>query len=89
MEPTRIPIESSLDLHSFHPSEIAAAAEAYLDAAAEAGLSEVRLIHGRGTGQQRQAVRRVCGRHPRVLSFGDAPPDLGGWGATVVRLRAG
>ena len=82
--PVPIPIEDSLDLHAFRPSEIAAAAEAYLDAAAESGLPEVRLIHGRGTGRQRDAVRRVCAAHPRVAEFHDAPPERGGWGATVV-----
>jgi dsDNA-specific endonuclease/ATPase MutS2 len=87
MDPTPIPIEDSFDLHPFLPREIAEAAAAYLDAAAEAGLREVRLIHGRGTGTQREAVRRVCAAHPRVASYADAPPDLGGWGATVVRLR--
>ena len=61
-----IDAEDSLDLHLFRPSEVAAAAEAYLDAAAEAGLREVRLIHGRGVGVQRDAVRKVCSRHPRV-----------------------
>lgn len=84
---THLPIEDSLDLHTFRPSEVAEAAEAYLDAAAENGLEEVRLIHGRGIGQQREAVRRVCARHPAVLSYGDATPERGGWGATVARLR--
>jgi DNA-nicking Smr family endonuclease len=83
----RLPIEDSLDLHTFRPSDVAAAAAAYLDAAAEKGLEEVRLIHGRGIGQQRDAVRRACARHPAVLSYGDATPERGGWGATVVRLR--
>ena len=87
MDLTPIPIEDAFDLHPFLPREIAAAAAAYLDAAAEAGLREVRLIHGRGTGQQREAVRRVCTAHPRVVSYADAPPDRGGWGATVVLLR--
>ena len=84
----RIPLEDALDLHTFRPSEVAAAAEAYLDAAAEAGLQEVRLIHGRGTGRQRRAVREVCGRHPKVTSFHDGTPERGGWGATVVRLSS-
>lgn len=85
-DPVELPIEDSLDLHAFRPSEVAAAAEAYLDAAAERGLREVRLIHGRGIGQQRDAVRRVCRRHPRVISFYDAPAERGGWGATVAVL---
>ena len=86
-EPVPIPIEDSLDLHTFRPPEVTAAAAAYLDAAAEQGLREVRLIHGRGKGQQRAAVRQVCARHPRVMEFHDAPPERGGWGATVIRLR--
>ena len=85
-EPIAIPIEDSLDLHLFRPSEVAAAAEAYLDAAAEAGLREVRLIHGRGVGVQRDAVRKVCSRHPRVDHYRDATSVGGGWGATVVVL---
>ena len=86
-DPVEIPIEDTLDLHVFHPREVAMAAEAYLDAAAEKGLLEVRLIHGRGIGQQREAVRALCRRHPRVVSFRDAPPGQGGWGATIALLR--
>ena len=85
--PIHIPIEGELDLHAFAPRDIAGVVADYVDAAVEAGLREVRLIHGRGSGRQRDAVRRVCAEHPRVASYADAPPDLGGWGATVVRLR--
>ena len=87
-EPVFLPIEDSLDLHPFRPQEVAEAAEAYLDAAAEQGFHEVRLIHGRGIGAQRSAVRAVCARHPRVREFRDAPPERGGWGATLVNLRS-
>jgi dsDNA-specific endonuclease/ATPase MutS2 len=59
----------------------------YLDAAYEKGIREARLIHGRGIGAQRERVRAVLGRDPRVSAFGDAPPEAGGWGATWVRLR--
>jgi len=61
--------------------------EEYLEEAARKGLRQVRLIHGRGTGTQRSMVRKVLSRHPRVEVFGDAPPDAGGWGATLVLLR--
>ena len=59
----------------------------YLEAAAGRGFREVRLIHGRGIGVQRTRVRAVLTGHPRVESFADAPPERGGWGATVVRLK--
>ena len=81
-----VPIEDSLDLHPFRPREIRDVVLSYLEAADEAGYREVRLIHGRGIGVQREIVRGVLRRHPRVTAFGDAPPGRGGWGATVVRL---
>ena len=59
----------------------------YLREAQRRGFREVRLIHGRGTGAQRQTVRSVLARHASVESFADAPPEGGGWGATVVVLR--
>jgi dsDNA-specific endonuclease/ATPase MutS2 len=86
-EPVRLPVEDSLDLHTFIPRDVPSVVAEYLEEAARAGLEEVRLIHGRGIGAQRETVRAICARHPRVLSFADATPDRGGWGATVVRLR--
>jgi DNA-nicking Smr family endonuclease len=82
-----LPIEDHLDLHAFLPREIRDLVASYLEAAAEAGFAEVRLIHGRGIGTQREIVRSVLSRHPGVAGFADAPPERGGWGATVVRLR--
>jgi dsDNA-specific endonuclease/ATPase MutS2 len=66
---------------------VASVVEEYLQAAHERGFREVRIIHGRGAGVQRSIVRAVLSRHRLVVSFGDAPPARGGWGATVVRLR--
>jgi dsDNA-specific endonuclease/ATPase MutS2 len=83
-----LPLEDRLDLHSFQPRDVGSVVESYLDAALEAGFEEVRLIHGRGIGVQREIVRSVLSRHPGVAGFEDAPPERGGWGATVVRLRA-
>jgi dsDNA-specific endonuclease/ATPase MutS2 len=86
-EPVRVPITDVFDLHTVQPKEVAAVVEAYIEEVARLGLKTVRLIHGRGIGAQRQIVRTVLSRTPLVMSFGDAPPELGGWGATVVRLR--
>jgi len=85
--PTRIPIEESIDLHAFAPKEVVSVVEEYLEEAAKRGLRQVRIIHGRGTGIQRRLVRSALSRHPRVEAFGNAPPETGGWGATIVLLR--
>jgi DNA-nicking Smr family endonuclease len=84
-EPVRIPIEDVIDLHSFAPRDVVAVAGDYLAAAREAGFTEVRLIHGRGTGTQRAAVQRLLREHPLVERYWDAPESH--LGATVVRLR--
>ena len=81
----RVPIEGTLDLHAFSPRDIPSVVEEYVNAAHEEGLSEVRLIHGRGKGVQRAAVQRVLGAHPLVEEFWDATETH--LGATVVRIK--
>jgi DNA-nicking Smr family endonuclease len=83
-DPHRVPIEDSLDLHAFLPRDIPSVVEEYVRAAREAGLREVRLIHGRGTGVQRGIVQAVLERDPLVESFHDAPESH--LGATVAVL---
>ena len=80
----RLPIEASLDLHTFAPRDIKSAVEEYVHAAHAAGLREVRLIHGRGIGVQRGIVQQALERHPLVVEFWDAPESH--LGATVARL---
>jgi DNA-nicking Smr family endonuclease len=80
----RVPIEGSIDLHAFQPRDIPSVVEEYVRAAHEAGLREVRVIHGRGTGVQRGIVQAVLERHPLVASFHDAPESH--LGATVAVL---
>ena len=82
----RVPIENELDLHAFAPRDIASVVEEYLNAAHEAGLGEVRLIHGRGKGIQRGIVQQALERHPLVVEFWDATETH--LGATVARLKA-
>lgn len=86
-EIVRIPITEALDLHDFAPREIPEVVEAYLEAAWEKGFREIRLIHGRGKGVQRTRIQSLLARVPHALSWGDAPSERGGWGATLVRLR--
>ena len=81
----RVPIEDALDLHAFAPRDIRSVVEAYVDAAHDAGLREVRLIHGRGKGIQRGIVQQALERHALVEAFWDAAESH--LGATVARLR--
>lgn len=81
-----VPIEESIDLHGFRPREILDVVDAYLDAAIERGFVEVRLIHGRGKGVQRARVREWLKADPRVSRVEEAPPQRGGWGATLAWL---
>jgi len=82
----RVPIEDSLDLHAFNPRDIPSVVEEYVRAAHDAGLREVRLIHGRGKGIQRGIVQAALEANPLVEAFWDAPESH--LGATVARLVA-
>jgi dsDNA-specific endonuclease/ATPase MutS2 len=86
-EPVRIPITDVFDLHSVPPRDVAPVVEEYLREAHRLGFKALRIIHGRGIGVQREIVRAVLARSELVLDFHDAPPEAGGWGATVVTLR--
>jgi DNA-nicking Smr family endonuclease len=86
-EPIELPIEDAFDLHPFHPRDVRDVAAAYLEAAREKGFDEVRLIHGRGIGVQREIIRSLLSSLDDVAEFHDADPSGGGWGATVVRFR--
>jgi dsDNA-specific endonuclease/ATPase MutS2 len=85
--PLRIPITDVIDLHTIHPRDVRGVVEEYLIEARAHGFFALRIIHGRGIGTQRAMVREVLSRSPFVESFGDAPLEAGGWGATVVTLR--
>jgi DNA-nicking Smr family endonuclease len=80
-----VPIDDSIDLHSFRPADIKSVVEEYVHAAHAAGFREVRLIHGRGIGVQRSNVQAALDRHPLVESFHDAPEAH--LGATVAILK--
>lgn len=87
-EPVVIPIEAELDLHTFSPREVEPLLEDYLEACREKGLTEVKIIHGKGTGQLRERVRRLLAKNPLVAHLTDADPERGGWGATTVILKS-
>ena len=84
-EPVRIPIEREIDLHAFAASDVVSVVNEYIEAAAAAGLAEVRLVHGRGRGVQRGLVQAALERHLRVIEFWDDTDSH--LGATIARLR--
>ena len=84
-EPVRVPIDDAIDLHSFAPRDVVSVVDQYLHAARDAGFSQVRLIHGRGTGAQRAAIQRLLRTHPLVERYWDAPESH--LGATLVGLK--
>ncbi len=81
-----IPISDSIDLHAFRPRDVRDVVFDYLVEARTQGFLQVRLIHGRGIGVQREIVRALLAEIPWVLAYTDADPSGGGWGATVVSL---
>ncbi len=86
-EPVRVELKDVLDLHSVPPAEVRAVVIEFLFHARASGFRHVRVIHGKGVGVQRNIVRSVLERTPFVEHFSDAPPEAGGWGATVVRMK--
>ncbi len=86
--PIELPIDGVLDLHSFAPDEVQELVSDYLDECAARGILEVRLIHGKGTGTLRAMVHAALERHRLVAGFRSAGEAEGGWGATIVSLRA-
>jgi DNA-nicking Smr family endonuclease len=89
MDPVRIPIEDVLDLHTFRPQDLEPLIEDYIEACVHADFRSVRIVHGKGRGVQKRRVQELLRRNPYVVAFHDAPPEAGGWGATIVALSAG
>jgi dsDNA-specific endonuclease/ATPase MutS2 len=87
-DPVELEIGDVFDLHSIPPREVRAVVEEYLREARRKGFRQVRIIHGKGVGVQREVVRSVLARTPFVERFADAPPEAGGWGATVVFISS-
>jgi DNA-nicking Smr family endonuclease len=87
LEPTEIPIDGILDLHTFNPKEVKSLLYDYIDACRDKEIFSLRIIHGKGTGVLKKRVQGILESHPHVISFTDAPIQAGGWGAALVELK--
>jgi len=85
--PTEQPIDGVLDLHTFRPEEIKDLVPDYLEECRARGITQVRIIHGKGIGTQRTIVRTILERLPYVRAVSTADEAAGGWGATIVVLE--
>ena len=85
--PVEIPINGTLDLHTFDPKDLKELLPGYLDACREKKILQVRIIHGKGSGFLKKSVHSILSRLGSVASFRSAGEDAGGWGATIVILK--
>jgi len=83
-----LPIDGTLDLHTFRPRDVKDLVTDYVGACLEHGIVELRIVHGKGTGTLQRTVHAVLARDPRVQSFRLAGHGRGEWGATLVTLTA-
>jgi len=81
-------VSTQLDMRGWRVEDALEELETYLNDAVLSGMSSVRIVHGKGTGALRAAVRQQLARHPLVKSFASASPQEGGDGVTIVKLSA-
>jgi DNA-nicking Smr family endonuclease len=84
-----LPIDGTLDLHTFLPREVGTLIPDYLEECRKRGILQVRIIHGKGQGILQRRVHSILKGLPYVASFRLADESGGGWGATLVQLQVG
>jgi DNA-nicking Smr family endonuclease len=84
--PRELPIDGTLDLHTFSPRDVRELVNTYLDECRRRGILEVRIVHGKGIGALREQVHRVLARRRDVVRFRLDSETGSGWGATLVDL---
>ena len=85
--PEFIEVTDVLDLHGFFPEQVPEMVDEFITNALELKLYRLRIIHGKGRSRLKWEVHQVLKGNPHVAWFGDAPPEIGGWGATIVELK--
>jgi DNA-nicking Smr family endonuclease len=86
-DPVQYPIDGTLDLHQFRPNETRDAVLAFIDECLARGIYQLRIVHGKGIGVQREIVRSILADHPCVVAYWQEEGSGGGWGATVVDIK--
>jgi DNA-nicking Smr family endonuclease len=85
-EPVVLPIDGTLDLHTFSPKDVPSLVDEYIRAAMENEIYEIKIIHGKGKGVLRRMVHSRLEKNNQVIDFG-LDKGASGWGATTVRLK--
>ena len=86
-EPKEYPIDGTLDLHTFSPRDVKDLVPDYIDECLKRGITQIRIVHGKGTGTLRRIVHSILDKHPSVASYRHEGGSGGSWGATVVDLK--
>jgi DNA-nicking Smr family endonuclease len=86
-QPVEYPIDGVLDLHHFSPKDVKELVPEYIQACLERGITEMRIIHGKGTGNLRRTVHSLLERNEHVVSYRLDSQSGSSWGATLVMLR--
>lgn len=84
--PEYIYVTDVLDLHGTPVSVIPQMMDDFIENALLLGFDRVRIIHGKGRSKLKHFVYRLLQKHANVSDYYDAPPALGGWGATIAEL---
>ena len=87
LPPIEVPIDGTLDLHAFRPSEIKTLIPDYLEECRKQGILHVRIVHGKGDGTLRRTVHALLERLEMVADFRLGDETSGSWGATLVVLK--
>lgn len=82
----KLPIDGTLDLHTFRPQDLGSLIPDYIEACLDKNICTIRIIHGKGTGNVRRSVHALLDRNPHVESYSLAN-DRSSWGATIAILQ--
>ncbi|MDP6042110.1 MAG: Smr/MutS family protein [Candidatus Latescibacteria bacterium] len=83
-DPIELPIDGELDLHLFHPRDVKDLVPDYLDECKQRGITDVRIIHGKGTGSLRETVHAILKNRTDVIEYYLTDHN---WGSTSVVLN--